>query len=201
MGGKRLEPFQLESVTIGLRTEDAAGDETIDGRVVFRNDEGIESSQSIEPVLIRVLQPQALELESEQASSAFAFLIDAFNKDYVMHKQPLEQSGWRSLSQVAEGAKISASVLYGSEGKYGRPVYELLLRGLIEKRVFTQHRGRGGEAVKVRVSYDREPVRRIRGPEFPSKEVSGPAESIGSYLLPARNVDRRLRIPSGTISP
>ena len=159
MGGKRIEPFQLETVIIGLQGTDP-GEETIDARVVFRNDKGVESSRSIEPVSIKVLQPPGLELESEQAKSTFSFLVRAFNEDYMIGKQPLDQSGWRSLGQVADGARISASVLYGSEGKYGRPIYELLSRGLIEERVFSKHRGRGGEAVKVRVSYERDPVKR-----------------------------------------
>jgi hypothetical protein len=159
MGGKRIEPFQLETVIIGLQGTNP-GEETIDARVVFRNDKGVESSRSIEPVSIKILQPQVLELESEQSKSTFSFLVRAFSEDYMIGKQPLDQSGWRSLGQVADGARISISVLYGSEGKYGRPIYELLSRGLIEERIFSKHRGRGGEAVKVRVSYEREPVKR-----------------------------------------
>jgi hypothetical protein len=159
MGGERLEPFQLETMVITLQGIDP-GEEIIEGRVLFRNDKGVESSRSIEPVSIKVLQPQVLELESEQAKSTFSFLVRAFNQDYMIGKQPLDRSGWRSLGQVADGARISTSVLYGREGKYGRPIYELLSRGLIEERVFSKHKGRGGEAVKVRVSYEREPVKR-----------------------------------------
>jgi len=57
-------------------------------------------------------------------------------------------------------ARVPASSLYGRHGGYGAAIEELLSRGLVETRIFSGQRGRGGEVVKVRISYGIEPVKR-----------------------------------------
>jgi len=56
--------------------------------------------------------------------------------------------------------KIPRASLYGEHGNYGAMMKELLARGLVEMRVFTGQRGRGGEVTRARVAYDKEPVKR-----------------------------------------
>ena len=42
----------------------------------------------------------------------------------------------------------------------GSALRELVHRGVVERRIFPGERGRGGKIVKVRIDYDREPVKK-----------------------------------------
>jgi adenylate cyclase len=101
-----------------------------------------------------------LQGASAEAEVLFDFLVDAFIEDYMRKRLYIEQSGWRSLVQIAEGSKIPQRALYGRSGHYGSSMNELIKRGLVELRTFTGHRGRGGNAIKARITYDREPTKR-----------------------------------------
>jgi hypothetical protein len=61
---------------------------------------------------------------------------------------------------MGDACKIPRGKLYGRQGRYGTLVEELIGRGLVETRTFAEHRGRGGEAMMVRVAYDRSPVKK-----------------------------------------
>ncbi|HUK51018.1 MAG TPA: adenylate/guanylate cyclase domain-containing protein [Terriglobales bacterium] len=102
----------------------------------------------------------ALQDASTETRTLFDFLVGAFIEDYMRKRLYIEQSGWRSLVQIADGCKISQGTLYGRSGGYGPNMKELIAKGLVEARTFTGHRGRGGSAIKVRVVYDREPTKR-----------------------------------------
>ena len=106
--------------------------------------------------------PELLAVQSVnlQARVLFDFLVDAFIEDYMRKRLYIEQSGWRSLVQIADACKIPQGTLYGRSGRYGPSMNELITRGLVELRTFTGHRGRGGSAIKARVAYDREPTKR-----------------------------------------
>ena len=90
----------------------------------------------------------------------FDFLVKAFIEDYMRKRLFIEQSGWRSLIQVAAECKLPRYSLYSRQGGCGPTVTELLQKGLVESRTFTGHRGRGGEVMKIRIAYDREPTKR-----------------------------------------
>lgn len=107
-----------------------------------------------------VTTPESLGFEVEGARKTFDYLASEFVKDSLANRLSLEASGWRSLVQVSEGAGISTSSLYGKEGHYGPALSELLSKGLVEARTFPKQRGRGGEAVKVRVRYESEQTKR-----------------------------------------
>jgi len=96
----------------------------------------------------------------DQAKVALDFLVEAFIEDYMRERLYIEQSGWRSLTQISHACKIPPSVLYGRQGRYGPILRELLSRGLVESRTFTRQRGRGGSVIKVRIAYDRDPTKR-----------------------------------------
>ena len=95
-----------------------------------------------------------------QTKGLFDFLVDAFIEDYMRKRLYIEQSGWRSLVQIANACRIPLGTLYGRSGRYGPTISPLIAKGLIELRTFTGHRGRGGSAIKVRIAYDREPTKR-----------------------------------------
>jgi adenylate cyclase len=96
---------------------------------------------------------------NEETKVLFDFLVEAFIEDYMRKRLYIDQSGWRSLIQIADACKIPQRALYGRSGRYGPTMTELIRRGLVEARTFTGHRGRGGNAIKVRIAYDREPTR------------------------------------------
>jgi adenylate cyclase len=114
------------------------------------------------PIAARMEPPELLAFQgaNAQTKALFDFLVGAFIEDYMGKRLYIEQSGWRSLVQVADSCKIPQRALYGRSGRYGPSMNELLSRGLVELRTFTGHRGRGGSAIKVRIAYDREPTKR-----------------------------------------
>ena len=97
---------------------------------------------------------------STRAEALFDHSVKCFIEDYMVEKMPLEQSGWRSLNEVSKHLMVSGESLLGRNGAYGPSVRELISRGLIEARIFKGQRGRGGNVVKVRLAYDKEPVKR-----------------------------------------
>lgn len=99
------------------------------------------------------------EFKTAEEKGVFDSLVKAFTEDYMGRRLYLEQAGWRTLTWIAENAKIPISNLYGRHGGYGAVISRLLSRGLVEARVFTGQKGRGGEVVRLRISYDKEPIR------------------------------------------
>jgi hypothetical protein len=102
----------------------------------------------------------AIAFKSEKAKLLFDCLAKFFMSDYMVKRLYLEQAGWRTLGELSTATKIPHATLYGQHGNYGPPVTELVSRGLIETRVFSGQRGRGGEILRVRIAYDKEPVKR-----------------------------------------
>ena len=128
---------------------------SIESRMGFSDDlKGkLESGTSIQPLV-------QSEFREAQTKILFDFLVRAFVEDYMKKRLYIEQSGWRSLTQISELTKIPPGVLYGRRGRYGPTLDELMSRGLVEQRTFSGQRGRGGSVTKVRVAYDREPTKR-----------------------------------------
>jgi len=61
--------------------------------------------------------------------------------------------------EIVKDAKIPVRSVYG-EGHRRLALAELERRGLVEVRIFPGERGRGGRILKVRVLYDKEPIKR-----------------------------------------
>jgi len=156
--GKRLEPFQLESSTVLLQAC-TPGDVTINAKVAYRDSKVAQSFQSVEPLRMRVVEPQGIEFEAKEASDIFSYLGREFVGDYMLRRQTASDSGWRTLVQVSKSTRVPQSTLYGEHGRYGRPIHELTSRGLVEERRFAEGRGRTGETTKFRVAYDRDAVK------------------------------------------
>ncbi len=103
---------------------------------------------------------RVIQFQSERAKRVFDYAVRNFIQDYMVKRLYSEQAGWRSYGEVSAGTNIPRDSLYGRNGKPGPAIAELLSRGLVETRVFAGGRGRGGEVVKVRIAYDKEPVKR-----------------------------------------
>lgn len=95
---------------------------------------------------------------SSRAKAVFEYLIKVFIEDHMRRKLSIDNSGWRSLPQLARMLRIHASSMYGRHGEFGAEIKELTRRGLIESRTVVGGRGRGGESLQVRLAYDREPI-------------------------------------------
>jgi len=93
-----------------------------------------------------------LTFEHEDAAKAFRFVAREFLQDYTFQRLSIDASGWRTALEIAEGANIPTSKVYGRNGDPGSALVELLRRGLVESRWFPGQRGRGGTIMKIRVN-------------------------------------------------
>jgi hypothetical protein len=100
------------------------------------------------------------EFKGEHSSKVFDFLVGSFVEDYMRLRLPLEKSGWRTLMNAIKRTKVPASAVYGRKGRLGKAIGELQHRGLVETRFFPGERGRGGNIMKLRICYEKEPVKR-----------------------------------------
>jgi hypothetical protein len=105
-------------------------------------------------------KPAKLEFRSEAARKAFDFLVKAFVEDFSRKKLPRERSGWRTLMNIVKQAKVSQYSMYGTGGRSGLATAELKKMGVVEMRVFFGEKGRGGKILKLRVSSEKENVKR-----------------------------------------
>jgi tetratricopeptide (TPR) repeat protein len=102
--------------------------------------------------------PKFLNKESELV---FENLLTEFMQDFLFKKMDMEKCGWRSLSELFQILKISKHVLYGRKpGTIGPVLKELLSTDLVESKTFAGERGRGGEIMKIRISYGKTPLKR-----------------------------------------
>jgi len=159
MGGKRFEPLKVESIKFSARSADA-GVFDLRPQVVYVDETGRFRTFRPEAVRVRVHPVLAFRFRTEAARTVFGYLTKAFVEDYMRRRLSLEKSGWRSLMQIVKDARVSKYSLYGARGRRGPAMSELERRGLVETRVFTEERGRGGRIIKTRVSYEKEPVKR-----------------------------------------
>jgi tetratricopeptide (TPR) repeat protein len=112
------------------------------------------------PFLVSTALPVEFEFKSEHSSKVFDFLSGSFVEDYMQLRLSIEKSGWRTMMDAVKHAKVPSSAVYGREGRLGKPISELRHRGLIETRFFPGERGRGGNIMKLRICYEKEPVKR-----------------------------------------
>jgi Cyclic nucleotide-binding domain len=127
---------------------------------------------------------QLIQFRSETTKKLFDAFVDSFIEDYMVKKYPAEKSGWRTLAEIAQKTHVSTSLLYGKNSTIGPTLDEPFRRGLLEKRIFPGERGRGGEVVRIRIAYERDPIRvlvsqRIRlGRESQDLSLSTPSDPV-----------------------
>jgi tetratricopeptide (TPR) repeat protein len=169
---KEIDALGTETIKLSLVPLEA-GVFNVEPKAVYTDDAGALKTYTVSPITITVKSKLSspdssflgqgetfkVEFRSEAAQKTFDFLVKAFNEDCV-RKFPRERSGWRTLMDVVKQGKVSKYSAYGSPGKQGNAIRELEQSNLIEARVFTGERGRGGKIFKVKVAYDNENVRR-----------------------------------------
>ena len=104
--------------------------------------------------------PVEFHFKNDASNKVFDFLVSSFVEDYMRLRLPMDNSGWRTLMEAVKRSKVPVSAVYGRRGRLGKVIGELQRRGLIETRFFKGERGRGGNIMKFRICYEREPVKR-----------------------------------------
>jgi hypothetical protein len=172
MNKKRIDPFQVETIKIKMSFE-KAGVYNLDPILYYINDLGKPGTEKAKPITITVklgpfeektksvaeLLRGKLEFKSEAAEKAFNFLVSAFERDYLGRRMPMEKSGWRTRMEVVRNAKVTMYSMYGRSGQGGEVTSELVDLGVVESRFFFGERGRGGRVLKMRICYEKEPVK------------------------------------------
>jgi len=159
LNGKRIEPLKIESIKLNLQAT-KTGVVNLKPQVTYVDDIGRFRTSRSEPSSISVHPKLTFEFKTEEAKNMFTFLINSFVDDYMKRRISLEKSGWRTLLDIVKGGNVPKSSLYGVGGRRGQALSELERRGLVEARIFTGERGRGGNIVKVRIPYDKETIKR-----------------------------------------
>lgn len=156
--GKRLESLEVESIKLSLRATNI-GVINLNPKVIYADDVGKFRTCRPEPVTITVHPKLTFEFKTKAAQNVFDYLINAFEDDYMKRKFLIQKAGWRSLGQIVKNSEVSSRSVYGGRGRRSA-VSELETRGLIETRIFTGERGRGGKIVKARICYEKEIIKR-----------------------------------------
>jgi hypothetical protein len=165
MNQKEIEPFEVETIKLRI-IPITSGTYKLEPKVLYLNDLGEIKKAGVGPITMTVKpsiskskfeiasEPLQDKFESDTAEKAFNFLINAFEEDYARRKLPHENSGWRTLTQVAKGSQISMFSLYGRNSRGGKALSELTRLGVVESRFFLGERGRGGRVLKVRIQWE-----------------------------------------------
>jgi hypothetical protein len=95
----------------------------------------------------------------KNAQKVFEYLTKAFVEDYMRRRLTLEKSGWRTFMQIIKNTEIPKSSIYGTKSHHGPAILELEKRGIIEIRIFPGERGRGGNIMKARISYEKDEIK------------------------------------------
>ena len=98
------------------------------------------------------------DFATQKERDLFSYLAKEFIQDYMVRQLHSDMCGWRSLVDISTDVRIPKSSLY-TRGGGGEALGQLLRRGLLERRLFHGQRGRGGTVTRVRVNYEKEPVR------------------------------------------
>ena len=176
---KKLDQLNSYNVKVPMRSR-RKGVFEFAPSIVAVDGNGNKSSFEIEPVAVLVEAPDlpqslrqsidsgvGLQMPSAPASwfvsergrEVFRSLAQSFLKDYMSKGIQAEKAGWRSLMDLVRELEMPKSAFYGSMGRDGAVLSELDHRGLVERRVFPDERGRGGAVTRVRVGYENPAVR------------------------------------------
>ncbi len=169
----RLEPFGVTTVKLSLQSK-KFGVFKFNPQIIYVSDLGETKISKTQSISISVTSPPLhsglentaqieqgkIEFKSEASWKVFDFLVKSFKEDYIRGKLPQERSGWRTFMDIVKLGKVSKYSIYGSSGGRGQAIVDLEKQGLVEIRVFTGERGRGGKVFKVRVALEKEVVKR-----------------------------------------
>jgi tetratricopeptide (TPR) repeat protein len=159
-----IAPFQVKTIKINAKIS-RVGTYPLKPTVVYTNDFGKNcickprtitiTTQTIPHVetFEQESEPQKLAFASEPSKKVFNYLSKAYNQDYSSKNLSKENSGWRSLMQIAKEGHTTKHSMYGQMGHGGDILAELKRLGLVETRLFTGERGRGGNILKLRICH------------------------------------------------
>src|SRR3989454_3570022 len=177
--GKRLDHSKTYSFVIVLKGH-KKGVFEFRPRIVTLEEAGNTRISELDPVTIIVEAPRLPEnfqtntlrklgsrkleapldwFETRNAKEVFQHLSKEFLTDYMAKGLNLDLAGWRTMMSLVMELRIPRSGFYGPEGRDGAVLSELDRRGLVERRIFSEQRGRGGSITKVRVGFDTPAVR------------------------------------------
>jgi hypothetical protein len=157
--GRALGPHKSESITLGVQAR-TPGTFTLSPRVIYVDETGMFQSSTPEPVTLHVQPQSTFEFRTNTAQKVFHFLLQAFIEDYMRTNLSRDTSGWRTLMAIVKATRIPRSSVYGARSRSGHALAELERRGLVEIRIFSGERGRGGRIRRVRIAYEKEPIQR-----------------------------------------
>ncbi len=146
---RRIDPLQTETIREILRPQ-KEGLLKLRPKIVFTDASGATQERAMEPRLLAT-------------SRILEFLANCFARDYDSKRLAVPDCGWRTLMEIVNDLKIPRSHVYG-EPRYGRTfgrqLEALVNSSLVQYRIFSGERGRGGDITKVRVLLNNDDVRR-----------------------------------------
>jgi predicted ATPase len=168
----KIGPFKVKTVKLTVKAL-KTGVFTLNSSVIYIDN--LEKTKTCKPQPTKIIvnprttsseekkvvetKPAKLEFKSEAAYKAFDFLVKAFVEDFSQKRLSKDRSGWRTLMDVVNQAKVSRYSMYGSSNHRGIVTRELENLGVVKARFFSGERGRGGKILKLRVSYEKEIVK------------------------------------------
>jgi len=166
--GRRLDPLRTEELNLTLKAN-VRGLCALKPRILYADEDGKNMLHEPEPLEIVVQDPASAAQPSSSAEASLKsplmiYLVNSFVEDYMRKRLSLEHAGWRGLPDIVKSLRIPKSQVYGDaryRHTFGKPLERLVKAGIAEFRIFPGSRGRGGNIVKVRLSYEKEPVRRF----------------------------------------
>jgi len=172
LGNKTINGFEDQHLKIIVKATNE-GSISLDPRILYLNSIG--QRKVCKPKQIQItIQPQItnpskitfetelkpFEFSTIQARKTFEFLTKSFVRDYLQEKFPIEKCGWCTFMEIAKKTKLSRANFYAKQKTYGPAITELKRQGLVDIRVFTGERGRGGKILKTRVNIEKDPLKR-----------------------------------------
>jgi adenylate cyclase len=135
---------------------------------------------------------ESFEFKSDATGRAFDALVGFFIEDYMVKKFVAEKSGWRTIAEIAHGAHLSPSALYGKHSTIGPVLDEPIKRGLVETRIFPGERGRGGEVMRLRIAYEKEPIKQLVNMRVRTKSgtVTRKQRMMSDLLITRKDTDQ-----------
>lgn len=103
---------------------------------------------------------ETFEFSTIQTKKTFEFLTKSLVKDYLQEKFPIEKCGWCTFMEIAKKTKLSRANFYAKQKAYGPVITELKRQGLVDIKVFTGERGRGGKIQKARINIEKDALKR-----------------------------------------
>jgi hypothetical protein len=172
INGRIIGAFQVETIKLTVKVANP-GVYTLNPSLVYVDDLG--ETKTCKPPAVKIIvnsriaspreesvvetKPAKFEFRSEAARKVFVFLVKAFVEDFFQKRLSKDRSGWRTLMDIVNQAKVSRYSMYGSSDHRGLVMRELENLGIVEGRFFFGERGRGGKILKLRVAHEKENVK------------------------------------------